>query len=108
MTLLPLSFGDGLDLVRLCLGGQLHCRHEFLLLAPDLLLFNLDLLPALDHLKSDSDRGFSLCEKDRQKFAFPFFGGFCEKELQKFIMEENVRETISLRSEKKEGRQNKS
>ena len=57
---LPLSLGDGLDLVSLCLGGQLHRRHQLLLLAPDLLLFNLDLLPALNHLKSDNDGRFPL------------------------------------------------
>ena len=53
-ALLPLSLGDGLNLVSLSLGRQLDSRHQLLLLAPDLLLLNLDLLPALDHLKSDN------------------------------------------------------
>lgn len=45
---LPLALSDELDFIALGLGRQTDGGHELLLLASDLLLLDLDLLPALD------------------------------------------------------------
>ena len=49
----PVALSDGLHLVRLSLGGELHRGRQLLLLAHDLLLLDLDLLPPLHHLDLD-------------------------------------------------------
>ena len=49
----PVALCDGLHLVRLGLGGELHRGRQLLLLAHDLLLLDLDLLPPLHHLDLD-------------------------------------------------------
>ena len=49
----PVALGYGLHLVRLGLGGELHRGRQLLLLAHDLLLLDLDLLPPLHHLDLD-------------------------------------------------------
>ena len=49
----PVALGHSLHLVRLGLGGELHRGRQLLLLAHDLLLLDLDLLPPLHHLDLD-------------------------------------------------------
>ena len=49
----PVALSDGLHLVGLGLGGELHGGRQLLLLAHDLLLLDLDLLPPLHHLDLD-------------------------------------------------------
>jgi hypothetical protein len=48
----PLSFSDGLNFVRFGFCRKFDGGHQLLLLPPDLLFFNLDLLATLDNLKN--------------------------------------------------------
>ncbi len=50
-VLAPVSFCDGLDLVRLGLSGEFDGGDELLLLPHDLLGLDLDLFPSLYHLQ---------------------------------------------------------
>ena len=50
LTLVPVSLGDGLDLVGLRLGRQLDGGDELFLLSYDLLGLDLDLFPSFHHL----------------------------------------------------------
>ncbi len=50
-VLAPVSFCDGLDLVRLGLGGEFDGGDELLLLPHDFLRLDLDLFPSLYHLQ---------------------------------------------------------
>ncbi len=50
LALVPVSLGDGLDLVGLRLGRQLDGGDELLLLPHDLLGLDLDLFPSFNHL----------------------------------------------------------
>jgi hypothetical protein len=48
----PLSFSDGLNFVRFGFCRKFDGGHQLLLLPPDLLFFDLDLLATLDNLKN--------------------------------------------------------